>query len=658
MNYIMSLDQIINKILADETIEKREIINVISNVSVTKRYEANYKIAEAFQSVSKFKKAKIYIDRAFTLSGFDEKIYKLYYEIHSKLKDTESIREALKRRFINEADNRNIEAAAYLFDKWLYVYAEEDKIDKYVYDYDVLAAFDRLVQNYNVKFINNPSVTAGSKIKIAYLIKDGIIKDGTLMKVMKHCAAYHDLEKFEVMFFLPESESVVNNSEGGRIHKQMLESFGWEVQTSPDIDELDSRLIHLAHSINSFNPHILVTTQGMANFVHYFISLLKPAPVILGLGLGNALEFSLSHKFDYSLIWPQTIQVNSPVNSAIFNMEIELPKREKLNPIAKESLGIPSTAKILMSVGRYPKFQDRKHWEAVIQVLEENNNIYFLVIGPKREEIPLLNSLKGYTAVSKRIILLGWQHYYFNYLAMADLVLDTYPMGGAIVMMDTMALGTPILTYKNDTISDNYEYSNATAAGELINIPELIIERDDFDLMKSKIKQILNNDEYRNSLGDKCKKEIYKINGNPERMVKNCEVIYEQLAHELPDNADYDLEISLKLKNSLDHLISSGEALLESSTNIELAIDIFNKVINIDPKNSSAKNNLGVAYWGLGKKFLALIYFSDAYHLEKANKTYLFNYVEASLELGFKKNMESIIQQYVTMKNNETESVI
>ena len=42
-------------------------------------------------------------------------------------------------------------------------------------------------------------------------------------------------------------------------------------------------LIELGRLIYDYNPDILVTIAGLADLKHYFITSLKPAPLILGL---------------------------------------------------------------------------------------------------------------------------------------------------------------------------------------------------------------------------------------------------------------------------------------------------------------------------------------------------------------------------------------
>ncbi|MBN1301175.1 MAG: glycosyltransferase family 4 protein [Melioribacteraceae bacterium] len=648
----MTQSKILSRILNNEDVPASEIQQILLTPSVEKRWRTNFKIAEAYCYVKKFEEAVSYITRAFSLSGYNGELFDLFMTVHKNLKNTEPVREGLKRLYIKEADAGNIEIASKLFEHWLYSYVKLEKRDKYVYDQDILNATDRLVDSYNVKFINKPEKPEEGKIRIAYLIKDGTIKDGTLMKVMRHFAVHHDKSKYDIRFYFPESEAVVNNSEGGKAHVKLLESYGWKVFAAPNAKEVDQKLISLAHSINRFNPHIMVTTQGLADFKHYFVSLLKPAPVLLGLVLGNALEFSISHKFNHAIAWPQQIQMASPVDTSVFNMEVELPNKENVVTVKPDAFGVLPGQKILMSVGRFPKFQNREYWQTIVGLLTDNPDFDYVVIGPKEAEIPFLNELEGYFSVKNRIHLMGWIYNYYNYLASADLVLSTYPMGGGIVMMDTMSLSIPILTFECKLTGD-YDYSNQTTAGILIDIPELILPRNNFEMMKERITDLLRNNEKRKSLGKRCKEAIVQINGNPGRMVKSCENIYSECINNFykEGSANNSVIISEQEKNSVNKLLEAGELLLASNENYEKAIEIFNMILSIEPENAGARNNIGIAYWNMNKKYIALNYFIDAFNLDESNETYLLNYAEAVVELDMTNYHPGIIEKYLKIKN-------
>ena len=81
------------------------------------------------------------------------------------------------------------------------------------------------------------------------------------------------------------------------------------------------------------------------------------------------------------------------------------------------------------------------------------------------------------------------------------------------------------------------------------------------------------------------------------------------------------------------------------------AIMRWNRVIEIDPENAKAHNNLGVAYEATGRVAAAIEEYKTAVELDPENKIYTSNYTKS------RRNYERISQNNKTQETNAQNSV-
>ena len=108
---------------------------------------------------------------------------------------------------------------------------------------------------------------------------------------------------------------------------------------------------------------------------------------------------------------------------------------------------------------------------------------------------------------------------------MADVVVDTYPSGGGMTVVDTMALGIPIVAFKNNYMNP-YSQTDWSPAEEFMEVPELLIGRGDFEQMNRLLSKLLTDHEYRNEMSKLCKGRIHETYGDREKMIRDCEQVY------------------------------------------------------------------------------------------------------------------------------------
>jgi glycosyltransferase involved in cell wall biosynthesis len=164
-------------------------------------------------------------------------------------------------------------------------------------------------------------------------------------------------------------------------------------------------------------------------------------------------------------------------------------------------------------------------WKAIIDLLNDHPETYYLAMGVEESQIPFISSMLS-PAIRPQIRFTGWRGSdYLSTLCLADIYLDTFPSGGGGVLVDAMALGIPVVSFKNDYMK-LYDQTDWSPAEELYNVNELIVSRGDFAEMKRLVSRLIDDQKYRRDLAQRCQTYILETRGDPARGVRKCEDLY------------------------------------------------------------------------------------------------------------------------------------
>lgn len=524
----MSLEAILSRIASGESVPPTQLLPFICLEDRNERGDVNYRLAEAYFKSGNdedLQRARVFMQRAWQLSSFRADLLPLYTQIHSALDDLPKIREAYKRLGITAAERGDLPAAITYFDLWQYAYMQFKRLDKFEYDFDILDCVNSLARPHRFSPKPRRNILNSGKIRVAYLVK-GITEIGSvLIKVNLLFARYHDRSRFEPMFFVPESERVVNASEAGREHVRLFESQGYKVITAPDNGAIHEQLRAVARTIYEMRSDLLVTSGALTQFQHYYLTSLRPAPFVIALVQGPPPQF-VPPDLDGGIAWSKHPLIDSPVDCLRVPLRGDLPERDKITPYEKQELGIPYHAVVVASAGRYVKFQEPRFWRAVVDLLHEFPHMYYLVMGPDESQIPFLPDVL--TPESKaRIRFLSWRggDSYLRALCLADVLIDTFPSGGGGTLLDPLALGIPCVSFENDYMK-LFDQTDWSLADEFIDIPELVVPRGDFEQMKRVVRGLLTDEQHRSELGRRSQEYVLETRANPPLSLRECEDAY------------------------------------------------------------------------------------------------------------------------------------
>lgn len=520
---------------AGEEPSQSRLLPFLSLASKADRGRVNFDLASAYfrqfqhadnrRDARALRNASACVDRAMLLSRYSPEVLPLMIDIKRALGDVVAIKQGLKTVGVEQAALGNFDAALRLFNRWAYADAESTGLDSHTFDPDILACVDRMAAFRRPTPKQEPTPPRGRPIRLAYLM-EGLTDSGSvLVKIDRVFAHFHDKVRFEVAYFTVQGESDVDASSDAQTAVREIRADGCQVFIPADGGTMYQRLLSVGENIRGFQPDALITAGALANFYNFFVTCLKPAAVTIALHQGPSPQFSW-HTFDHSISWFRSLIIDCPADCSYVPLELELPASPKtVIPVSREELRIPVEATVLASGGRPPKFQDPSFWRAVNDLLSENSNLYWVFLGVAEEQVPSGGSMLGPGARS-RIRFLGWVRDYLGYLASADLFVDSYPLGGGVLLADALRMGLPAVSFEHDYV-DAFDNSAGSAGEETIGLAELVIPRGDFEEFKKRVLDLARNEERRRQLGKLCAEQVSQKFGNPQRMVRRCEDIYE-----------------------------------------------------------------------------------------------------------------------------------
>ena len=156
--------------------------------------------------------------------------------------------------------------------------------------------------------------------------------------------------------------------------------------------------------------------------------------------------------------WRITMEHRGAVRANVLGIP---PDNRKLNfppsAEARHALGIPKAGKLLFASGTHTKlnaFEEPNFATIVNDLLSSTPEAIFCVVG--------VDSMRSFWKELKvrwgdRLWLRGAVSYdpdYLRYVAAADLVIDSYPVGGGTALIDAVCAGKPVLSLNVDMQSD------------------------------------------------------------------------------------------------------------------------------------------------------------------------------------------------------------
>lgn len=256
--------------------------------------------------------------------------------------------------------------------------------------------------------------------------------------------------------------------------------------------------------------------------------------------LGKSITDKLASLREYA----DTVTI--PKRNITDSFMLGVPIESKINLIidknlAKKKLNLDMNKKLIVSVGsshKYTPMSGKSFVSYLLNIIKENNNIQIIIIGPSPQEKLWENAYTQSNGTIKAIGEVSYDNGYFDYINAADLVIDSWPMGGGTVMIDAISCNTPILSLDNPF--GQFDYLTKSRA----------YCQDEKELY-TKVKLALNNEQFRKDLLNEVKN-----NFEEDHSVENWSRKLEQLIQITPKTHTVkDLSSETEIKEINDAVI-------------------------------------------------------------------------------------------------------
>lgn len=498
------------------------VLGSVLDVAISaESFKVNDALARAYLAAGDTVSAATFAGRAFLFAGLSEEFLAFYIKLHQTKGDIAAQRAAYKTMGMRYAATGDTYSALRNFNLHRDAYALAGHGNRYEYDFDVLAEIDRLAA-VHAKRLKQPwqlAFQTGKRTRLAYLVFHIHHPESVIVKLLCEFAKCHDQKKFEVVFFVVES-STLNNATTDK-NLAALKNAGANV-VQADRYPLVECALQIRDKVAQFDPDLFIAAAALAEYAHYFTMLASPATARIGLVYGPP-ELYIGPRFDWVIASSNTLLLDSPVDGSVIPIEYTLPDRAQFVAKTRGSLGISTDAVVLMSAGRSSKFMDQCFWRAIVQALALHPLAVFVAVGLDVDP-PFLAELLT-VQLASRVIRLGWQTEYLTILVNADIVVDTYPSGGGIVLVDAMALGIPVVSFRHD-YTRPYDQMNWNLGEELVVVPELLLDRYQLDGLRDLLSALIEDKDRRAKLGLACKAVAVEQRGSPAKYVQQHEAEY------------------------------------------------------------------------------------------------------------------------------------
>lgn len=531
-DFAAEFEELISRILSGVPITQADLLPFLCREVLQERIAVNYRLAWAYEAVGNLASASTTISRAWRLSAGAVGVFPLYKRICLAQKDTASLRSAYKRMGMAAAKRGDLDSAIEFFDLWQNAFNTFDGQDKFEYDFDILDAVDTLAAPYRFAAPGKIHSSRPGKVRVGYLLKWVCELNSNLMNISHAFAQFHDQSKFDVVFFVADLENEVALSPQGSAHIERLRKKGYRVVVNstsyPDSLSKTKSLVSFSRQIFADNLDILVTCAGLADFAHGFLTALRPARLIVGHVQGPPPQF-VHPAMDWCISWSKHPLIDSPANCSLVELKMTGKTDHEAIAYTKEEMNLPVNSCVLISGGRFTKFQHRLYWESINEILEQHSNVIYMVSGVEEMQIPFFRELVS-AHVRDRVRFLGWRADFEQILGVADILVDTFPNGGGQVIVQAMARRIPVVAHRNNYLNEFCQTDWSPVEDFLLD-SELVVERGDFDAFKKILGRLISDSNFRQLKGEDCKAQM--VEAGPEPGVRACEEIYLKLVASL-----------------------------------------------------------------------------------------------------------------------------
>lgn len=432
-----TLDAAVAAIRAGQSVAVSGLLPILQRPEIEDRVIANLAIGRAFQAVGQHDRAHPYLDRARLLGGPRQRDMRLHWDALRRQERLHEAQAFLRECVVAAAHIRNFDwmgdaLAGFQSLSWL---PNLPRIDTII-SASVMSA---LANEHQQLKIESASAEL-QKLRIGHVIIGETDPACRLYDIHMALSRLHDRETFDVsVFTLGSADEIKDKNPRFFSLIDEMHNDGVEVVFNQNGSSTFKKSENLAKNITKRSIDIAV--YGGQGIEYFLTAAMRPAKIQAGIDFGDP-QFYGSRALDFIFAWMKHFIMEAVTDAApLPAVAYQKIRPTAVAPLERRSLGIGPEARIMASIGLPEKFQPSLFWDAVAMILEQEPNAEFVVIGISPNGAPGLNRLPP--GLKRRIHAVGYQDEPNRYLPLADLYLDTIPLGGGYSVYDAIMRDVP-----------------------------------------------------------------------------------------------------------------------------------------------------------------------------------------------------------------------
>jgi hypothetical protein len=352
-------------------------------------------------------------------------------------------------------------------------------------------------------------VLSGRKIRVGVVLAGDQEEESALTRVALSFARHHDPAKFDVHVYsyLTIEENKRTNP---RYESWVTDIASWGctfhegVRASGLNRALAMRKAMLIDDLDAVIFNMLIRD-------YYVLALMRPAPVVIGAVHGNPRGYSL-RTLDACFTGDPHSLMESLAHTYLIRPSIDFDLMAPTgadagSPLARAEIGADDAATLIMSGAQDYKFNSPQFWSMVDRVLRARPSAQWAVCGLTPDMMRQFG-IAPHPDVAERIKLVPWRKdYVTRVLPLADVVVDTFPAGGALALYWAMRLGKPCVSFRSNYFRP-YSQLDWSPAFRALGREDLALPHGDLDGMARRILELVDDRAERARFGAVCRELV------------------------------------------------------------------------------------------------------------------------------------------------------
>lgn len=264
--------------------------------------------------------------------------------------------------------------------------------------------------------------------------------------------------------------------------------------------DMNSALHDTYREIALIAPDVIVTASQSPYDI--FMCQAAPGAKIVNMVLGDPACFTLPDADLCIYLSPLAgTSILNPKRLIKLDVANAAEKVELSGAVTRLDINVGNEVTLMVSAGRPHKYQSEDYWRAIARCMQFIDRLHFLLIGIGEDHAVCrrIRQIFSEMGVLNRIQFMDRCANYMEYMALADIYIDSFPEGGGFTIRDAIKLRLPIVSFCS--AEGGLAYCDTSPLRHILD-PSTFLSVEDEEAFYERITLLINDNEFRQKLID------------------------------------------------------------------------------------------------------------------------------------------------------------